>query len=168
MIIFRKKPMAGVLYLLPNTLGNPDITRSIPRSYSRADAAMLRIYIVENLRNARRYLKSLDRSIDIDQLQFYELNEHTPHEEIPGFLSEVMNGEQMLPSFQRPVYPGWPIRGRCLLQWLTRKVYGLYPLTGPSSVLLSLMASGLNGQSFTFHGYLPVKHPERIKKDQGT
>ncbi len=73
MIIFIKKPMAGVLYLLPNTLGNPDTTRTHTCCCSRANAGWLKIYIVENLRNARRYLKSLDRSIDIDQLSFHEL-----------------------------------------------------------------------------------------------
>jgi len=91
MIIFRKKPMAGVLYLVPNTLGNPDTTRTIPAAVPEL-TRHVKIYIVENLRNARRYLKSLDKSIDIDQLQFYELNEHTRQEEIPGFLDEVMDG----------------------------------------------------------------------------
>ena len=154
--------MAGVLYLLPNTLGNPDITRSIPPAIPEL-VRELRIYIVENLRTARRYLKSIDRSIDIDQLHFYELNEHTPHEEIPGFLSEVMNGEDAA-ILSEAGLPGVADPGAMVVAVAHQKGIRVVPLTGPSSVLLSLMASGLNGQSFSFHGYLPVKQPERIRK----
>lgn len=162
MIIFIKKLMPGVLYLLPNTLGNPDTTRTIPAAVPEL-TRVVKIYIVENLRSARRFLKSLDRSIDIDQLVFYELNEHTTFEEIPDFLNEVIEGadaavlsEAGLPAVADP--------GALVVAMAHQKGIRVIPLTGPSSVLLSLMASGLNGQAFTFHGYLPVKQPERVKK----
>lgn len=154
--------MPGVLYLLPNTLGNPDTTRTIPAAVPEL-TRVVKIYIVENLRSARRFLKSLDRSIDIDQLVFYELNEHTTFEEIPDFLNEVIEGadaavlsEAGLPAVADP--------GALVVAMAHQKGIRVIPLTGPSSVLLSLMASGLNGQAFTFHGYLPVKQPERVKK----
>ena len=162
MIIFRKKPMAGVLYLIPNTLGNPDTTRTIPAAIPEL-TRVIKIYIVENLRNARRFLKSLDRSIDIDQLLFYELNEHTAFEEIPDFLQEVVNGADAAVLSEAGL-PGVADPGALVVALAHQKGIQVVPMTGPSSILLSLMASGLNGQAFTFHGYLPVKHPERIKK----
>ncbi len=162
MIIFRKKPMAGVLYLVPNTLGNPDTTRTIPAAVPEL-TRHVRIFIVENLRNARRYLKSLDKSIDIDQLQFHELNEHTAFDEIPDFLNEVMNGADAAVLSEAGL-PGVADPGAQVVAVAHQKGIRVVPLTGPSSILLSLMASGLNGQAFTFHGYLPVKHPERAKK----
>ena len=162
MIIFRKKPMTGVLYLLPNTLGNPDLSRCIPTAIPEL-AKEVKIYIVENLRSARRYLKSLDRSIDIDELTFYELNEHTAEEEIPGFLEDVLRGSDAA-ILSEAGLPGVADPGALLVAVAHEKGIRVVPMTGPSSILLSLMASGLNGQEFTFHGYLPVKNPERIKK----
>ena len=154
--------MSGVLYLLPNTLGNPDISRSIPPAIPGL-ARELKIYIVENLRNARRYLKSLDRDIDIDELTFYELNEHTPEEEIPGFLEDVLRGSDAA-ILSEAGLPGIADPGALVVAVAHEKGIRVVPMTGPSSILLSLMASGLNGQEFTFHGYLPVKNPERIRK----
>jgi 16S rRNA (cytidine1402-2'-O)-methyltransferase len=124
---------------------------------------VIKIYIVENLRNARRFLKSLDRSIDIDQLLFYELNEHTAFEEIPDFLQEVVDGADAAVLSEAGL-PGVADPGALVVALAHQKGIKVVPMTGPSSILLSLMASGLNGQAFTFHGYLPVKHPERIKK----
>ncbi|RPI41280.1 MAG: SAM-dependent methyltransferase, partial [Bacteroidetes bacterium] len=81
----------GSLYLVPNTLGNPETGWTIPEGVSRT-VRNTGVFIVENVRNARRYLKSLDPSMEIDQLVFHELNEHTPPEEIPGFLDECLHG----------------------------------------------------------------------------
>jgi len=154
--------MAGVLYLVPNTLGNPDTKTTIPQAVTEL-VPRLHVFIVENLRNARRYLKSLDRSIDIDQLVFYELNEHTSHEEIPDFLKEVEAGNDAAVISEAGV-PGVADPGAQVVRAAHRKGIRVVPLTGPSSIILSVMASGLNGQAFTFHGYLPVKRPERIRK----
>ena len=162
MIIFRKKSMTGVLYLLPNTLGNPDISLCIPTAIPKLTRE-IKIYIVENLRSARRYLKSLDRDIDINELTFYELNEHTAEEEIPGFLEDVLRGSDAA-ILSEAGLPGVADPGAMVVAVAHEKGIRVVPLTGPSSILLSLMASGLNGQEFTFHGYLPVKSPERIRK----
>ena len=84
--------MKGILYLVPNTLGNPDTSITIPEGI-KARVNSIEVFIVEDLRNARRYLKSLNREIDIDSLTFHELNEHTPAEEIPSFLEQVEKGK---------------------------------------------------------------------------
>ncbi|MFH0757060.1 MAG: SAM-dependent methyltransferase [Bacteroidota bacterium] len=154
--------MQGVLYLLPNTLGNPDTSHTIPAVVSDI-AKSTGIFIVENLRNARRYLKNLDTAIDIDRLTFHELNEHTSPDEVPGFLCEVLTGSNAAVITEAGV-PGVADPGALVVRIAHEKGIRVIPLTGPSSVLLALMASGLNGQAFCFHGYLPVKRPERILK----
>jgi 16S rRNA (cytidine1402-2'-O)-methyltransferase len=154
--------MKGTLYLIPNTLGNPDTTNTIPAVITER-INTIQVYIVENLRNARRYLKSLNREIDINSLSFYELNEHTPEAEIPAFLDQAMQGADVGVLSEAGV-PGVADPGAAVVRIAHEKGIRVVPLTGPSSILLSLMASGLNGQAFTFHGYLPVKRPERIRK----
>lgn len=154
--------MPGVLYLVPNILGNPDTTQCIPAAVPEL-THRVKVYIVENLRNARRYLKNLDRNIDIDELLFYELNEHTAHEEVPEFLEEVLNGADAAVLSDAGV-PGVADPGALVVKAAHEHGIRVVPLTGPSSIILSLMASGMNGQAFTFHGYLPVKRPERIRK----
>ena len=154
--------MKGVLYLVPNTLGNPDTACTIPVVVTEKVRG-IRVYIVENLRNARRYLKKLDREIDIDQLLFHELNEHTASEEIPAFLHDAMNGSDTAIISEAGV-PGVADPGAVVVRLAHELGIRVVPLTGPSSILLSLMGSGLNGQTFTFHGYLPVKRAERIRK----
>lgn len=154
--------MKGTLYLVPNTLGNPETSLSIPQGVHKK-AVGLDVFIVENLRNARRYLKMLDRSIDIDSLTFYELNEHTLKEEVPSFLEWAEKGKDVALISEAGV-PGVADPGADVVRMAHAKGIRVVPLTGPSSILLALMASGLNGQSFCFHGYLPVKRPERIRK----
>ncbi len=154
--------MKGILYLVPNTLGNPDTTCTIPSCI--ADKVKgISVYIVENLRNARRYLKTLDREIDIDQLIFHELNKHTSPEDIPTFLNETLQGSDAAIISEAGV-PGVADPGAVVVRLDHELGIRVVPLTGPSSILLSLMGSGLNGQRFAFHGYLPVKRPERIRK----
>lgn len=154
--------MKGVLYLVPNTLGNPDTTETIPVGI-KGRVSDINVFIVENLRNARRYLKSLNREINIDALTFFELNEHTSAEEIPSFLDRVEQGLDAAIISEAGV-PGVADPGAEVVRMAHEKGIRVVPLTGPSSILLALMASGLNGQSFCFHGYLPLKRPERIKK----
>ncbi len=154
--------MKGTLYLVPNTLGNPDTQITIPAIITEK-INTISVYIVEDLRNARRYLKNLNRDIDIDRLTFHELNEHTPEAEIPGFLEKVLTGHDTAVISEAGL-PGVADPGAAVVRIAHEKGITVVPLTGPSSILLSLMASGLNGQTFTFHGYLPVKKPERIRK----
>ena len=154
--------MKGTLYLVPNTLGNPDTSVTIPAGITTM-VNSIEVYIVEDLRNARRYLKNLNRSIDIDRLTFHELNEHTPLEEVPTFLKQAEKGKDIAIISEAGV-PGVADPGAAVVRIAHEKGIRVVPLTGPSSILLSLMASGLNGQSFCFHGYLPIKRPDRIRK----
>ncbi|MDF1576071.1 MAG: SAM-dependent methyltransferase [Bacteroidales bacterium] len=154
--------MKGVLYLVPNTLGNPDTAVTIPEGIKER-VNHISLFIVENLRNARRYLKSLNRKMDIDSLTFFELNEHTPPEDIPCFLDQVEKGLDAAIISEAGV-PGVADPGAVVVRVAHERGIRVVPLTGPSSILLALMASGLNGQSFCFHGYLPVKRAERIRK----
>jgi len=156
------QPMKGVLYLVPNTLGNPDTAETIPEGI-KGRVTQIKLFIVENLRNARRYLKSLNREIEIDSLTFFELNEHTLPEEIPSFLDQVEQGMDAAIISEAGV-PGVADPGAAVVRVAHERGIQVVPLTGPSSILLALMASGLNGQRFCFHGYLPVKRPERIRK----
>jgi 16S rRNA (cytidine1402-2'-O)-methyltransferase len=123
----------------------------------------IKLFIVENTRNARRYLKLLDREIQIDSLTFLELNEHTTPEEVPSFLDRVEKGLDAAIISEAGV-PGVADPGAVVVRLAHEKGIRVVPLTGPSSLLLALMASGMNGQSFSFHGYLPLKKPERIRK----
>ena len=154
--------MQGVLYLVPNTLGSLNTTGTIPAGITEK-VSSINVFIVENLRNARRYLKKLNHEIDIDQLIFHELNEHTPEEEIPTFLKQALNGSDTAIISEAGV-PGVADPGAAVVRLAHEHGIRVVPLTGPSSILLSLMASGLNGQAFRFLGYLPVKSPDRIRK----
>ncbi len=154
--------MQGVLYLVPNTLGNPETNSTIPKGIVEK-ISTINVFIVENLRNARRYLKNLNNQIIIDNLTFHELNEHTPEQEIPSFLDQAMNGFDTAIISEAGV-PGVADPGASVVRIAHEKGIKVVPLTGPSSILLSLMSSGLNGQAFRFHGYLPVKQPDRIRR----
>jgi 16S rRNA (cytidine1402-2'-O)-methyltransferase len=154
--------MKGTLYLVPNSLGHPEPGTTLP-AFLGSLVRDIPVFIVENLRNARRYLKSLDRDLDIDRLVFYELNEHTPAESIPAFLEEVRAGKDAAVITEAGV-PGVADPGAAVVRLAHAQGIRVVPLSGPSSILLSLMASGLNGQHFTFLGYLPVKRPDRIRR----
>lgn len=152
----------GLLYLVPATLGSPDTRLTIPSGM--ADLVRdIQVYIVENERSARRYLKLLDREIDIDRLTFFELNEHTPTEEVPSFLGPAEKGQDTA-IISEAGMPGVADPGAAVVRMAHEKGISVIPLTGPSSVLLGLMASGFNGQQFTFHGYLPIQQSQRVRK----
>lgn len=154
--------MKGMLYLVPATLGNNDLSNTIPSGLTGI-IRTVPVFIVENLRSARRYLKLLDRDLDIDRLTFFELNEHTPREVVPGFLAPAEAGKDTAVISEAGV-PGVADPGAAVVRLAHEKGIRVVPLTGPSSILLSLMASGFNGQQFSFNGYLPVKQSERIHK----
>jgi len=154
--------MNGTLYLVPNTLGNPDTSATIPSGITRV-VNNIDVFIVEDLRNARRYLKNLNRERDINPITFHELNKHTPPELLPSFLEQAEQGKDVAIISEAGV-PGVADPGAPVVRLAHEKRIRVVPLTGPSSILLSLMASGLNGQCFCFHGYLPIQRPERIKK----
>lgn len=154
--------METALYLIPTLLGDTDINKVLP-AYNRDVILGIRHFIVEDVRTARRFLKAVERSIDIDSLTFYTLNEHTRQEEIDGMLVPLESGEPM-GVMSEAGCPAVADPGADVVAIAQRKKLKVVPLVGPSSIILSVMASGFNGQSFAFNGYLPVEQPERLKR----
>lgn len=152
--------MQAALFLIPVTLGDTDLKRVLP-DYNYEIISGLRHFIVENIRTARRFLKKALPSIIIDDLTFYELNKHTSPEAVTGFLSPMERGES-IGVISEAGCPAIADPGADVVAIAQRKNYTVIPLVGPSSILLSLMASGFNGQSFAFHGYLPIDATERL------
>ncbi len=152
--------MLLTLYLLPSTLGAGDADLYLPRRVI-ARLHSLRLFFAEDLRTARRYLKSTGFTGDISALRFRELSEHTSPAEAEELLQELMQeGEAGLLS--EAGLPGVADPGNILVALCHRHGVRVVPLTGPSSIFLALMASGLNGQHFTFLGYLPKERHRRI------
>lgn len=150
------------LYLIPVTLGESEIDRVIP-SYNRMIVSALRYFIVENVRSARRFLKKCDAKIDIDALTFFELNKHTDRNQLTSYLQPLKNGES-IGVISEAGCPAIADPGADVVAIAQRMNFKVVPLVGPSSLLMALMASGFNGQSFAFHGYLPIDAAERNKK----
>lgn len=151
----------AALYLVPNTLSDGEWQNVLPSSVPSV-ISETGFYIVENLRNARRFLKLINSKININELTFFELNKHTDPNELPAFLKPLEQGENVA-VISEAGCPGVADPGAEIVKIAHLKGYKVVPLTGPSSVILALMASGLNGQNFAFNGYLPVKHQERVK-----
>ena len=153
--------METALYLLPVTLGDTPIETVLP-SYNHDIIVHIRHFIVEDIRSARRFLKKVDRDIDIDSLTFYPLNKHTSPEALSGYLKPLEAGESM-GVISEAGCPAVADPGADVVAIAQRKGLRVIPLVGPSSIILSVMGSGFNGQSFAFHGYLPIDASERIK-----
>ncbi|MEE0979614.1 MAG: SAM-dependent methyltransferase [Muribaculaceae bacterium] len=150
------------LYLFPVPLADGDIDNVIPGLNTRI-LRDVKYFIVENVRSARRFLKKCDRSIDIDTLTFFTLNEQTPPAEIPAMLEPMKQGHSM-GIISEAGCPAIADPGADAVAIAQRRGYRVVPLVGPSSILMSLMASGFNGQSFAFNGYLPIEKGERAHK----
>ena len=151
--------MDTALYLIPVTLGATPFHQVIP-AYNLDVIRQIRHFIVEEERTARRFLKMADKSIDIDQLTFYPMGKHADPKQFRDYLRPLCNGEAMgiISEAGCPAIadPGADVVA--IAQSLNLRVI---PLVGPSSILLGLMASGFNGQSFAFHGYLPINDGQR-------
>ena len=154
--------METALYLLPVTLGDTPIDKVLPQ-YNREVIAGIRHFIVEDLRSARRFLRAVDPQFDIDGSQFFELNKHTSPQDISGYLRPLCDGKSM-GVISEAGCPAVADPGADVVAIAQRKGLKVVPLVGPSSIILSVMASGFNGQSFAFNGYLPIKPEERAKK----
>ncbi|MFR3056466.1 SAM-dependent methyltransferase [Phocaeicola coprophilus] len=153
--------METALYLLPVTLGDTAIDKVLP-AYNAGIIREIKHFIVEDVRSARRFLKKVDREIDIDTLSFYPLNKHTSPEDISGYLNPLAEGHSM-GVISEAGCPAVADPGADVVAIAQRRNLKVVPLVGPSSIILSVMASGFNGQSFAFHGYLPIEPNERSK-----
>lgn len=158
---FAQKSVAGKLYLIPTPLG-------AGKSQNYLDAVSLQIiasikhFIVEEERTARRFLSSLKLSIPIPELKLYLLNEHTNPQEIAHYLNDIT--ENNIGLMSEAGVPCVADPGNQIVMLAHQKGIQVVPLIGPSSVIMALMASGMNGQSFAFNGYLPIQSKERISK----
>ncbi len=154
--------MAGSIFLIPNTLGNNEISDVIPDSVIKL-VPELKYFIVENIRNARRFLKKINKDINIDEIEFFELNKHTDENSAINFIQPAFKGidigllsEAGLPCIADP--------GNIIVSLAHKFEIKVVPISGPSSIIMALIASGLNGQNFAFNGYLPVSKQERVSK----
>lgn len=149
------------LFLIPTSLGNTGLEKILP-NYNSEIIRQLKYFIVENIRTARRFLKRVDDAVDIDQLTFFELNKHTDIAAIAAFLAPLKNRNN-IGIISEAGCPAIADPGADVVALAQEQGFRVVPLVGPSSILLSLMASGFNGQSFTFYGYLPVQQNDKIK-----
>ncbi|TAH60892.1 MAG: SAM-dependent methyltransferase [Fermentimonas caenicola] len=152
----------AALYLIPVLLGDTSVERVIPE-FNKRIVSELKFFIVENIRSARRFMKKCDPGIDIDSLTFYELNKHTNKKDIEGYLAPMKSGNSM-GVISEAGCPAIADPGAEVVAIAQKKGYKVVPLVGPSSLLMAIMASGFNGQSFAFHGYLPIDSSKRVSK----
>ena len=150
------------LYLIPNLISE-NSENYVITNFIKEKILEIKFYIVENVREARRYLKKLNTDINIDDLTFYELNKYTKDDEIYDFLKETNNNNDFglisdagLPCIADP--------GSVIVKIAHQKGIKVVPLVGPSSIFMALMSSGLNGQNFAFNGYIPIEKNAKINK----
>jgi 16S rRNA (cytidine1402-2'-O)-methyltransferase len=147
-----------MLYLFPTPLSDNPWQESIPLEAVEVVKAC-NLFVVENLKTSRRFLRSMISDFDIDGSTFIELNEHTPDEEYIEIVQTIKDRNTVMLS--EAGLPGIADPGGELVALCHDWDIPVKPITGPSSIVMALISSGLNGQQFTFHGYLPVDKRER-------
>ena len=152
----------GTLYLIPTTLGDDNITKVLPADVISL-AQQLEIFVVENEKTARHFLSTIKISKPVRELKLLTLNEHTTDKEVFELLKPLLAGFDV-GLMSEAGCPGIADPGAKLAELAHRKGIRVTPLVGPSSILLSLMASGFNGQRFTFLGYIPADKAARIQR----
>lgn len=155
--------VSGILYLIPTPLGACELSWVIPDK-AKELVAHLDCFVVEHPKTARAFLKQLGYATPaLQQLKMQVLDEHTRPSKLAELLSPLMAGKNM-GLLSEAGCPGVADPGASLVRLAHQKNIRVVPLAGPSAILLALMASGLNGQRFAFHGYLPVEQGQRVKK----
>lgn len=152
----------GTLYFIPVTLGDDNINRVLPPEVV-ALTQKLDTFIVENEKTARHFLSTIKTLKPVRELKMLTLNEHTEEKQIPALLTPLLAGQDV-GLMSEAGCPGIADPGAKLAALAHAKGIKVAPLVGPSSILLSLMASGLNGQRFTFLGYIPQDKAARINR----
>ncbi len=150
----------GTLYLIPTMLGDASIEDSWPDGH-QATINKLQVFIVENLRSARRFLKQAGYKHSFDEVEFHLLNKHTGKDELTTFLHPAGSGKS-IGLLSEAGCPCIADPGQLIVMQAHEMGIRVKPLVGPSSIMLALMASGMNGQAFQFHGYLPIQKPQRV------
>jgi len=156
------KPALGTLYLIPVTLGDDMVQHVIP-DYVLNVARKLETFVVESEKSARHFLSTIKTLKPVRELNLHLLNEHTDMKVLPDLLAPLLAGHNV-GLMSDAGCPAVADPGAQLVQLAHKKGIRVVPMVGPSSILLSLMASGLNGQQFAFLGYLPVEKSQRNQK----
>jgi len=151
----------GILYLFPVTLGETSAERVLP-VFNTELLRLVNYFVAEDAKNARRFLK-LCNYPDISKAEIAELNEHNRNKDLSALLKPLLEGND-LGLFSDAGCPGIADPGAELVHLAHQKKIKVVPLVGPSSILLTAMASGFNGQNFAFQGYLPIEKPQRVKR----
>jgi 16S rRNA (cytidine1402-2'-O)-methyltransferase len=149
----------GALFLVPTLLGPAQVAANLPQAVVRLVHA-LDGFIAENAKSARQFLKTLEHPVPLRDVSIVELNEHTPVSALPELLEPVHVGKR-IGLLSEAGCPAVADPGAALVALAHRDGLRVVPLVGPSSLLLALMASGLNGQNFCFCGYLPTERGAR-------
>ena len=154
--------MEAALYLIPVTLGNTSLSQVLP-AYNATVVCQIRHFVVENVRSARRFLRSIDRDFPIDDCVFFEMGKHADERLFSQYLQPLRDGlpvgvisEAGCPAVADP--------GSAVVGIAHRQGLRVIPLVGPSSMIMAVMSSGFNGQSFAFNGYLPVDSSSRARR----
>lgn len=153
--------LKAALYLIPVNISDATLNDVIP-SGNLDIVKGLKHLIVENIRTARRFLRRWDREFDIDSVTFYELNGHTDLRQVSSYLDPLRHGEPV-GVMSEAGCPAVADPGAVVVELAQRERLKVVPLVGPSSILMSLMASGFNGQGFAFNGYLPIDGKDRLQ-----
>lgn len=154
--------MSGKVYLIPLTISADTQSDVLPAQIANA-ILTCDLFLVENIRTARRFISSLKLGITIENLQFEILDKKTTHEDCFELLETAINQNKTIGVMSEAGCPGIADPGAKLVHMAHQLGVEVIPLVGPSSILLALMASGFNGQSFTFHGYLPIEKRGRAQ-----
>lgn len=150
---------SGRIFLLPTTLGDNDPIEVLPASVQR-EVERLDTFIVENEKTARRAIKKIVPFKDQPSLKFFLLNKHTDPADMPSFLLPCKEGKD-IGLLSEAGCPGVADPGAEIVKMAHNEGIKVVPMVGPSSILLAMMGSGMNGQSFTFNGYLPIDKAEK-------
>ncbi len=152
----------GNIWLIPNTLGGEQLHGILPKG-TIDQSLQIRSFAVEEIKSARRLLRKMDREFPIDECVFFEMNKRTSPELLQKMIAHLKNGHD-IGIISEAGCPGIADPGAALVALAHQEQIRVYPLVGPSSILLALMGSGFSGQSFTFHGYLPKERKDRVRK----
>ncbi len=159
--------MKGTLYLIPCPISDLTEVYDVTPATNKAVIDSLDYFIVENLRSARRFLSKAKIARPIDSLEFRELNEHTTNPQDVVAMVKLIEEGRSAGVISEAGVPAVADPGALVVAACHKRGIKVIPLVGPSSIIMAMMASGLNGQSFAFNGYLPIKEPERSRAIRG-
>tara|TARA_B100000902_G_scaffold396682_1_gene458396 strand:+ start:35132 stop:35863 length:732 start_codon:yes stop_codon:yes gene_type:complete len=158
---YRENITKGKLYLIPTTIAEGSEQNSLPQSVYNS-IKKINIFIVENIRTSRRFIKIIDKDRDIDKIIFHEYGKHNKLNLQDDFISYILNGND-IGVISEAGTPCVADPGSKIVDYAHQFNIEVIPISGPSSIILSLMGSGFNGQKFAFNGYLPINKKEREK-----